>query len=109
MVLYSVPDPVLDRITDGPGCVWPSNALTNQGSALFSARVGETYEVGKQVERLCATHCGTPTETDHGCMNFNERKGDENFECVQRLKGGKIYHFWNQIKGTEKIIYMKIV
>ena len=100
MVLYSVPDPVLDRITEGPGCVWPSNALTNQVSALFTAKVGETYEVGKTVERLCATHCGTPTETDSGCINFKEEwKGVENFECVQQLKGGKIYYFWNQIRG----------
>ena len=108
MVLYSVPDPVLDRITDGPGCIWPSNSLTNQVSALFSAKVGETYEVGKQVERLCATHCGTPTETDSGCMNFNEEKGDENFECVRQLKGGKVFYFWNQIKGKTTVMLVTL-
>ena len=86
----------MDRITEGIGCVWPSNELTNQVSALFTAKVGEKYEVGKQVERLCSSHCGTPTETDSGCINFSVTKGNENFECVQQKKKGKMHYFWTQ-------------
>lgn len=55
------------------------------------------------MNRLCASHCGTPTETDNECRTFNVQKGNENFECVQQSKGGKIYHFWNQIKENNRV------
>ena len=51
------------------------------------------------MERLCAKHCGTPTETDSGCINFSVVKGNENFECVQQRKKGEFFYFWNQIKS----------
>ena len=90
-----------------PGCIWPSNKLTDQDSALFTGTIGERYPVGQLITRSCPSHCGTPTASNNGCFNYIV---DKTFICTMSEKRGETFYFWNRIKGqsfTENITSMR--
>lgn len=80
-----------------PGCIWPSNKLTDQDTALFTGTIGERYPVGQLITRSCPSHCGTPTASTNGCFNYIV---DKTFICTMSEKRGEIFYFWNRIKGS---------
>lgn len=80
-----------------PGCIWPSNKLTDQDTALFTGTIGERYPVGQLITRSCPSHCGTPTASTNGCFNYIV---DKTFICTMSEKRGEIFYFWNRIKDT---------